>query len=520
MILVAPSLHAASVPHGDFFVTSSIAEPSNLIPFFATDSASAEISRLIFNGLVKVDKDLKLTGDLAEHWDIQDGGLKIIFHLRKGVRWQDGEPFTADDVEFTFQKLTDPATPTPYGGDFEKVKSLRVVDPYTIEVTYKEPFAPAVVSWGMGIVPRHLLRGENLLSTGFARHPVGTGPYRFRRWESGERLELDANADYFEGRPLIDRYVYRIIPDPATLFLELLTEDLDSAGLTPLQYQRQTQSNFFQKIFAKFRIPSHSYTYIGYNLKSPLFSDKRVRKAIGMAIPKKEIIDTTLLGLGQVCTGPFLPGTWAYDTTVSPAVFDPGKAKQILKEAGWNDSNRDGVLERDGRKFSFTILTNQGNEERKMACEIIQKSLRDVGIEVRIQVVEWSTFLKEFIDKRRFEAVLLAWQLPEDPDLYDIFHSSRMSGGFNFVSYSNPEADRLMEEGRRLIPESQRAPVYHRLHELLAEDEPYTFLYVADALPVVHRRFRGVEPAPAGIGYNFIRWFVPENERRYKTVRA
>ncbi|MBI2094967.1 MAG: peptide-binding protein [Candidatus Omnitrophica bacterium] len=520
LLVFSAASAAGPAGHGDFFVTASIAEPVNLIPFFATDSASAQISRLVFNGLVKYDKDLRLTGDLAERWDVLDDGLVILFHLRKGVRWQDGAPFTAEDVEFTFQRLTDPAVPTPYGGDFEKVKSLRVLDPYTVEVTYKEPFAPALASWGMGIVPRHLLRGENLLSAGFARKPVGTGPYRLSRWKSGEKLELEANPDYFEGRPFIDRYVCRIVPDPATIFLELLTENLDSAGLTPLQYRRQTQSVFFEKTFAKFRYPSHAYTYLGYNLKNPLFSDRRVRKAIGMAIPKKEIIDVTLLGLGRVSTGPFLPGTWACNPEVQPTVFDPEKAGLILREAGWRDSDGDGVLEKEGKKFSFSILTNQGNETRKMSCEIIQKSLREIGIEVQIHVVEWGTFLKEFIDKKRFEAALLAWQLPEDPDPYDIFHSSRADGGFNFISYASPEADRLLEEGRRLISENERAGVYHRLHEVLNEDEPYTFLYVEDALPAVHRRFRGVEAAPAGIGHNFIRWFVPDPERRYGVERA
>ena len=153
---------------------------------------------------------------------------------------------------------------------------MRVLDSYTVEVTYKEPFAPALASWGMGIVPKHLLQGENLLNTGFARKPIGTGPYRFSRWRSGEKLELEANPDYFEGRPMIDRYIYRIIPDPATVFLELLTENLDSAGLTPLQYRRQTQSAFFEKTFAKFRYPSHAYTYLGFNHKDRRFADRPV----------------------------------------------------------------------------------------------------------------------------------------------------------------------------------------------------------------------------------------------------
>jgi len=502
---------------GDALVTASIGEPTNLIPFFAADSASADISRLIFNGLVKYGKDLKLVGDLASSWDIRENGLVIVFHLKKNVLWQDGAPFTADDVEFTFQKLMDPSTPTPYGGDFEKVKSLKVLDPYTVEVTYQEPFSPGLASWSMGVVPKHLLAKENLMKTAFSRHPVGTGPYILKKWKTGEILELVSNKNYFEGRPFIDRYFYRIIPDQATTFLELQTENLDMAGLTPLQYKKETDTTFFRKRYQKFKFPSFGYTYIGYNLENPLFKDKKVRKAIGLAINKNEIIDVTLLGLGKVSTGPFLPGTWAYNPEVKESAFDPETAKKLLAEAGWKDTNGDGWLDKNANKFSFTILTNQGNDQRKMACEVIQKRLGDVGIEMKIQMVEWGTFLKEFIDKKRFEAVLLAWQLSYDPDIFDIFHSSKSKPGeFDFVSYKNEEVDRLLEEGRRIFPEEERAKIYHRIHEILSDDEPYTFLYVAESLPIVHKRFHGVEVAPAGIGYNFIRWFVPEDEQRYK----
>ena len=502
---------------GDAFVLSAIAEPSNLVPFLASDSASHEITALIFNGLVKYDENLKLVGDLADHWEVLDGGLRIVFHLRKNVRWQDGTPFTAEDVKFTYQKLADPETPTPYVGDFEKVKSVNVLDPLTVEVLYKESFSPGLASWVMGIVPKHLLEKENLRTTSFIRHPVGTGPYFLKKWITGQLLELDANPAYFEHKPYVARYVYRVIPDQTTGFLELSTGNVDMAMLTPLQYEKETDTPYFRNNYQKFRYPSFGYAYLGYNLNHPLFKDKRVRKAIGLAINKKEIIDATLLGLGRVSTGPFLPGTWAYDQTVPEAGFDPAAARALLKEAGFADTDGDGFLDRGGKKFSFTVLTNQGNDQRKMACEIIQKRLRDVGIEMKIQTVEWGTFLKEFIDKKNFDAVLLAWQMSRDPDVYDIFHSSKMQpGGFNFVSYKNPEVDRLLEEGRREFDESKRAAAYHRIHQILADEEPYTFLYVPEALPVVHKRFRGVAQAPIGIGYNFIDWWVPKGEQKYK----
>ncbi|MBI3252893.1 MAG: peptide-binding protein [Candidatus Omnitrophica bacterium] len=513
----APVFASADERRGDAFVTSSIAEPSNLIPFLASDSASAEVSRLLFNGLVKYDKNLKLTGDLASDWDIEEGGLVIVFHLRKNVRWQDGEPFTARDVAFTFRALTNPSVPTPYGGDFEKVVSLETPDPHTVRVRYKEPFSPGLASWSVGIVPEHLLKDADWPATGFSRNPVGTGPYKLVQWTSGEKLVLRANPDYFEGAPFIARVVYRILPEPTTAFLELETENIDSAALSPLQFKRQTGTPFFKTHYAKYAFPSFSYTYIGYNLRNPLFADKKVRKAIGLAIHKQEIIDTVLLGYGRAATGPFLADGWAADPAIGPSGFDPSRAKALLAEAGWRDTSGDGILDRGGRRFSFTILTNWGNTDRKMACEIIQKRLRDVGIEMNIQTLEWSVLLREFIGKKRFEAVLLGWQLSPEPDPYDIFHSSKTGPGqFNFVSYKNEEADRLMEEARRIFPEAERAKIYHRLHGILSEDEPYTFLYVPESLVALHRRFKGVEPAPAGIGHNFIEWYVLKNERKYR----
>ena len=291
----------------------------------------------------------------------------------------------------------------------------------------------------------------------------------------------------------------------ATTFLELETENLDEAALTPLQYARQTNTSFFSSKYTKFKTPSFGYVYLGYNLKHPAFADRRVRQAIGLAINKQEIIDVTLLGLGRPATGPFLPGSWANDPALEPGAFDPEKAKRLLAEAGFKDG------------FSFTVLTNQGNEQRKMACEMIQKRLRDVGIEMKIQVIEWSTFLREFIDKKKFDAVLLAWNLTPDPDVYDIFHSSKTGPGeFNFVLYKNEEVDKLLEEGRRLFGEEERATIYRQIQRLIREDEPYTFLYVPESLPIIHRRFRGVELAPAGIGHNFIRWYAPEKERKYR----
>ncbi|MDP2840274.1 MAG: ABC transporter substrate-binding protein, partial [Syntrophales bacterium] len=242
----APAGSAAATPaYGDILVEGSIGDASNLIPLLASDSTSHGIAGLIFNGLIKYDKDIRIVGDLAESWEISKNGLVITFHLRKGVRWHDGRPFTAADVLYTYQVTVDPKTPTAYAGDFLKVKKAEVLDDWTFRVTYDKPFAPALMSWSVGILPKHLLAGKEITTSPLGRHPIGTGPYRFKEWVTGQKIVLVSNPDYFEGRPYIDGSILRIIPDTATMFLELRANGIDRMGLTPLQYTRQTENNLF-----------------------------------------------------------------------------------------------------------------------------------------------------------------------------------------------------------------------------------------------------------------------------------
>ena len=513
-------LSAKQPAYGDILVRGSIGDASNLIPLLASDSSSHDIAGMVYNGLVKYDKDMNIIGDLAESWDITDNGLVITFHLRKGVKWHDGQPFTAADVLYTYQVTVDPKTPTAYAEDFKAVKKADGLDDYTFRVTYDKPFAPALISWSSSILPRHLLFGKDITKSELARHPIGTGPYKFKEWVAGQKIVLVSNPDYFEGRPYIDGQITRIIPDTATMFLELRAQNLGMMGLTPLQYTRQTENNLFKNNFNKYRYLSFAYTYLGYNLKNPLFTDKRVRQAISYAINKDEIISGVLLGLGKPATGPYKPGSWAYNDNVKKYNYDPQKARELLRETGWTKLNSDGVLEKDGKPFVFEIVTNQGNETRQKCAEIIQRQLKEVGITVKIRILEWSAFVTDFINKRRFDTVILGWTIPLDPDAYDVWHSSKTKPEeLNFISYNNPEADKMLEKGRSTFDQKERKKCYDRFQEILAEDQPYTFLYVPDALIITHNRFRGIEPAPIGLEYNFIKWYVPKDEQKYTMTR-
>jgi peptide/nickel transport system substrate-binding protein len=493
------------------------AEAKRLLPMLASDSSSGQISGYIFNGLTKYDKNIRITGDLAESWDILDKGLTIIFRLRKGVKWHDGAEFTSEDVLFTYQTYRDPKIPTPYRDIFGPIKDIEIVDRYTVRVTYTNPFAPALESWAMaGMMPKHALEGKDLASDEVNRNPIGCGPYKLTEWVTGQKIVLDAFDDYYEGRPGIDRIIARIIPDAATSFLELKFGGVDYSGVTPAQYKLQVyKSAFFDKYFQNFRYPAFAYNYLGFNLNHPFFSDKNMRRAIAHSINKTEIITGVLFGYGTPCTGPFPPASWAYNKEISDIDFDPEKAASLLSALGWKKNDR-GMLEKDGELLSFETLVRQGSESGIKTATIIKEQLKKVGIDMKISVLEWQTMLHTRIFKKKFEAVLMGWGLSRDPDLYDIWHSSKTrEGEFNFISYKNDEIDRLLIEGRQTFDIDKRKNIYMRIHQILVDEQPTIFLFVPDALTVIHKRFRGIEKAPLGITYDFIHWRVVGNRAEW-----
>jgi peptide/nickel transport system substrate-binding protein len=501
-------------------IISSIGDASFLNPILAQDSASSEINSFVFNGLIKYDRNLQnFVGELAESWKVKEGQEPVItFFLRKGVLWHDGKEFTAYDVKFTYDKIMDEKTNTVRRSSYELVKKAEALDPYTFRVTYRQPFSPGLESWSMGIIPKHLLEKEDINTTSFNRKPIGTGPFRFVEWVTDEKIVVEANPQYFEKRPNLDRIIYRIIPETALSEMEILTQGIDYSGIYPYQFSRMSHVPFLQA----FSQPSLGYTYIGYNLKNILFQDKRVRLALTYAINREEIVQYVLYGLGTVATGPFPNHLWYANPHVKPIPYDPQKARQLLAEVGWRDTNGDGILDKEGRPFRFTLITNSGNDTRRDVAVLVQRQLREIGIDVTLELYEWSVFLKDFINAKHFDACILGWGLSVDPDAYEIWHSSQIEKGFNFVSYRNPEVDRLWEEGRREYDVEKRKKIYWRIHELMAEDQPYTFLYVPLGISALQKKFfimerdrtgkeilNEIKMEKAGLMYDLIKWYVP-----------
>ena len=511
-----------SPTHGGVYVTGSIGEPSNLVPFLAGDSASSAVTGHIYNTLIKYDKNLSLTSDLAERWDVSDDGLTITFHLREDVHWQDEEKFTSEDVLATFNTITDPNTRTPYAEKYTLVENIQAPDAHTVKVTYAKPFAPALASWAqLSILPAHkLAEVDDIHEAELVTTPIGTGPYKLHGWKRGQEIQLMENKDHFDGRPYITLQRQRIITDQDAQFLALRKGEIDSMGLKPIQYERLTSGEDFTRRYDKYRYMGRNYVYMGFNLNHPLFDNRTVRQALSYATPRQTIINGILMGHGVAAFGPFMPDTWAYHPDLSPYPHNPQKAREMLAQAGWTDSNGDGTIDKNGTEFKFTVVTNQGNDQRIKTAEIMQQAFAEIGIDMEIRVQEWATFLENTIHKRNFDAVILGWTLPVEPDPHDVWHSSKTGEReFNFVGFESNEADALIRKARTTFDKQKRQQALWRFQEILHREQPYLFLYTPYSLIAVHKRFKNIAPAPAGISYNFKDWYVPDAQQIYNVQK-
>ncbi len=475
------------------------ANPSRINPLLATDSASGEISSWIFNGLVKFDKNAKIVRDLAESWEFEEP-TKLIFHLKKGVKWHDGETFDAEDVVFTFSLLKSSKIFTPYASDFRYVESVKARNSLTVEVKYKEPYFKALSIWMIGILPKHIwMDVEDPMTSELNRRAVGTGPYILKSLQNSGDVLLEANKDYFEHRPKIDMIHYHFMPDPTTQFLMLKAKKLDMGSLTPLQTERQLGPSFLD-YYRIVQLPGHGYTYLGFNLRLEKFKDRRVREAIDLAIDKEEIIRILFFSYAKVCYGPFMPGTFAYPKRVHKSIYDPQRAIELLSQAGYDKKN----------PFEFTISTNANNTTRLYAAQIIQHQLARVGVKVKIRAMEWQAFLNTVVTPRRFETILLGWSLGLIPDAYALWHSdSDRLGGFNLAGYRNKEVDELIENAEKSTDLTKVGKAYRKIFEIIAEDRPYIFLYIPDSITAINRKIGPIVPSVVGIMHNQIDWIKP-----------
>lgn len=507
---------------GDMLIYSMSSEPATLNPVLATDAYESVINSFIYETLIERDPVTFVQKPLlASRWEISPDKLRYTFYLKRGIQWHDGTEFTARDVLFSYNMIKDPKIDAPSLRNYYKdVEKVILIDDYTIEFTYSRPYFLALeFCGGMPVLPEHIYgKGD------FNRHPenrrsTGTGPYVFEKWETGKQLVIRRNLKYWrkDKAPYVDRIVFKFITDD-TVRLQLLKKgDLDTAGLRPIQWVKQTSSARFGRKFRKLSYYTPYYNYIGWNLRKPFFADRDVREALTRLVDKKSILKNLLYDLGRTTTGPFYIFSKDYDSDVAPYEYDERKAQELLSKAGWKDTDHDGVLDRDGVKFAFTFLIPNGSTFAEQLATILKENLRRAGILMEIKKLEWAAFLGQ-IEDRRFDAVSLGWSMGIETDPYQLWHSSQADKGSNFVGYRNSRVDGLMEKARSEFDQGQRRGMYREVHRIIARDQPYTFLFCTMSLVAVERRFQNTRTYNVRPGMDITEWWVPPQLQVWKKV--
>jgi peptide/nickel transport system substrate-binding protein len=558
--------HADDTPvTGDWLVSHILSDPEQLNPLTSNDAGASSILNTIFETLLDHHpQTLELRPQLATaRPQISDDKLTYTFTIRRDAHFQDGKPLTGQDVLFSLKAIKNPWVNAPFlRVYYQSLVQAELVDDYTLRLVAKEPyFLNETVLGEVPVLPRHYYDPEGLMAslsitelaamrpgdaaaeaspqgtqarkfaeqfnTNFSRNPMGSGPYKFHSWQTGQAVVLQRDPHYWgvgkEGidQPYIDQRTMRVFNNPDAALVALKAGEIDTMGLMPIQHLRQTTGARFDNQFAKHLFFTPSYSYIGWNNAHPIFSDRRVRQAMTYLTNRQQIVKTILFELGEVVSGPIYLFRPEYDKTLVPYPYDPQKALQLLGEAGWKDTDGDGILDKmiDGQKvpFRFEIKFNSGNEIRKSVALTLQDELKKHGIDANVRQLDWTIYLDD-VRNHKFDAVILGWGMPAiEPDEYQVWHSSQAENkGSNHVSYKNARVDALLEEYRRTFDAQKRVELYREFQQILHQEQPYTFLFIQKAILAVDRRFQNVKlypqrPRP-------LEWWVPKAQQRYHEV--
>ncbi len=510
-------IEAGEPVDGGWLITRMGNEPENLNPYTSSDAYATAILGLVFDSLLERDNEtLRLEPHLAESYEVAEDHLAYTFKLRQDATFSDGEPVTAADVKFSFDKIKDPKVDAPHLRNYYKdVTGCKVVDEHTVRFACSKPyFRHLVMLGGFEILPKHVYGEGDFNKHPNNRHPIGSGPYVFEEWDTGRQIVLVRNDDYWNAdkKPHILERVFKIITDDNAAFQVLQRRELDVMNLQPEQWVHRTDSKTFKEAFNKISYYRPYYNYIGWNCMRPMFRDKKVRQAMTMLLDRETIRETIFYGLAKAVTGNFFLETREYNKEVEPWPFDPDAAKETLDEAGWVDSDKDGVREKDGVKFEFELLFPNASPTAEQIATVFQEELDRAGIEITLRPLAWATFLQN-VDERKFDAVILGWSMPLDPDPYQVWHSSQVKKGSNHVGFENDEADKLIEDARTTFDRDERIKLYHRFHEILHEEQPYTFMFCSKVLMAVNKRFQDVNVY--AMGPDTLEWWVPKPLQRY-----
>jgi peptide/nickel transport system substrate-binding protein len=508
------SERSAAAPGGSV-VIGLLSEPKTLNPLVATSAQSQDIINLMFLKLLVEDADLlNFSPSLARHWAFSDDSMSVTFHLRDDVRWHDGEPVTARDVNFAWQLQTDPEVAWASRSLKDRILDVEVVDDHTVTFRFASRYPYQLHDANDGVIlPRHILQDvprDSIRVSDFGRAPVGNGAYRLARWVSGQYIELKRNPDYLvEGQPYLDRVAFRIVPDMTNLLTQLKAGEIDCLESIPVDALPELRSRYPD--VRVYRYMSRGMAFVVWNLERELFQDRELRRALAMAINGQEIIETLWGGMAEVSDSPMHPMLWAHDPSMTTIPYDPDRSRAILAERGWVDSDDDGVLDRRGRRLEFQMTTNQGIQVRADVMTMVQEYLRRVGVKVNTRILEWNTFISGVVEGD-FDSCVLGWRVGTRADLTSFWHSSSTPpSGFNGGRYKSARADELMERAKKTLDIAEATRLWHECQRVIYEDQPIFFLAVPYEVVGLRKRFCGVEPNAHGFFVNLPEWFVSDD---------
>ncbi|UCG38970.1 MAG: peptide-binding protein, partial [bacterium] len=412
-------------------------------------------------------------------------------------------------------KVQDPDVDAPHLRNYYRsLKKVEALDTRRIRFTFSEPYFKSLeMIGGMSIIPRHIYSKGDFNTHPAGRAPLGTGAYRFVRWETGKEVLLEKNDDYWGEKPFIGKVIFKIITDETVALQVLKRGEMDLMALTPIQWVKQTDTRKFSREFEKYRYYLPGYSFIGWNERRPFFADRRVRRAMTMLLDRASILENLRYGFGRIVSGNFFYESPEYDRAIEPWPYDPKEAVKLLTEAGWTDHDGDGIIDKDGTPFRFEFTMTSGSQFADQVSTILKEELSGAGIEMTIRPLEWALFTK-MLDDRTFDAVIMGWSLPVEADPYQVWHSSQREKGSNFIGFSNREADRIIEEARVTFDKEKRVKFYRRFHRIMHEEQPYTFLFVNESLVAAASRFENVNVYPLGL--DTTEWWVPVDRQRYR----
>ncbi|MEP7344898.1 MAG: ABC transporter substrate-binding protein [Gemmatimonadaceae bacterium] len=444
-------------------------------PIIAADLGSILPNKVIFPGLVRPDEQLQPTPDLAESWSESEDGLTYTFKLRAGVRWHDGTPFTAGDVKFTFDQIADVNSGSRLHSDFAAVESTEVVDSLTVRFHLKAPFAPflALLGYNAGIIPAHPFKGTTLMAAAdFNRlHPIGTGPFMVSESVPGSVVVMVRNPHYYREAPPLDQIIFKIVPDINVQVAQLRAGEMDIVQLEPANRASVEGVDAISIV----QNPVMQHYYVAFNASNKMFAAPEVRRALGMAVDRQAIIDGVMKGYADLPRGT-IPAALKefFAESLSATPFAPDSALALLAHAGWRPDAQGLLHNATGAPFRFTLLVDKGNPTREQSALAVQQDLKRIGIEVSLQTMEFASVVRDFVTPGKFEANLIWWTTPPDPDQYGFYATGQDN---NYVRYSNRRVDSLLALGRATRDRKARHEIYAAFQAEELRDPPVLVLF-------------------------------------------